>query len=518
VKLLRVLVLVVLAAPALVAVGAHEAVAASPERGGTLTTMEAADNRTSWDPIALLGIPQYDSPGSFAIYDTLFYEDPATLKLVYRLATSMTTSDGGTTWTLKLRPNVKFSDGTPFDAAAVQFNWQRIADPANKAFAYATAAPIQSMQVVDPLTLRATLNAPDPNWNHRVAYKLAAVGSPTAIKAEGANFGIHPVGAGPFILKEWVRNDHQTFVRNPDYWEKGRPYLDQIVHKFIADETTKYATFKTTPGSMDFVYSPDVIGEAKQDGYQVLTQAPNAGGWAMAFNTVKAPFNDARVRQAIALAIDQKQFNQTRRGGDKTLLMNTVEQPGTPYYDKNVAMPKTNLAAAQKLVDQVVAETGKPIEFTYAVFNTPYIVTDAQLLQAQVSKLKNVNMKVDVQASTLLIANFNSGNFQAYSAIPRWNLPAIDLTATFRSTSATNYWKYNNPTVDSELTQLVTSTDPKTSVQLVRSAEGQILKDMPVAWYTRYATYTIVDKSVKGLTAYYDQRFLLDNVWISNKK
>jgi peptide/nickel transport system substrate-binding protein len=495
--------------------------AAQPQRGGTLTTRESNDNHSSWDPIQLLGIPSYDSPGSFAVFDTLFYDNPVTGQPVYRLATSMTSADGGTTWTLKLRPNVKFSDGTPFDAAAVQFNWQRAADPANRATpkVLAVAQPIQATQVVDPLTLKVTLKAADPNWNHRVGYVLATIGSPTAIKADPVGFGRHPVGAGPFLWKEWIPGDHMTFVRNPDYWEKGRPYVDQIVHRFIADETTKYNTFKTTPGSIDFSFSPDIIPQAKQEGYKVLTQTPNAGGWSIAFNNTKAPFTDPRVRQAISLAIDPAQFNTLRRGGDKALLITTIDKPGTPYYDKNLAMPKTNLQAAQKLVDQVVAETGKPIEFTLNVFNTPYIVTDAQVVQAQIAKLKNVNMTLNVVASTVIIASYATGNFQAFtSSNARWSDPAVDLPALFTTGSPSNYWRYSNPTVDSELAQLASATDQKTRSQLVSKIETQLIKDAPVAWYTRYASYTIPDKTIQNLTAYYDQRFLLDQVWLSTKK
>jgi peptide/nickel transport system substrate-binding protein len=499
---------------------AARTVAANPQQGGTLTTIQASDVHTSWDPVALQGVPQAEGVGSFALYDTLFYEDTATLKLVYRLATSMTTTDQGLTWTLKLRPNVKFSDGTPLDAAAVQFNWQRAADPANKPLAavLGVAAAIQSMQVVDPLTLRVTLKAADLAWSHRAGYKIAAIASPTAIKADPTGFGSHPVGAGPFLLKEWVRGDHATFVRNPNYWEKGRPYVDQIVDKYIADPLTGYNTFQTTPGSLIFQFDPTIIPQSTQDGYKSIAEAPNAGGWAIAFNNTKAPFTDVRVRRAIAMAIDQKQFNQTRRGGDKGLLIDTLDQPGTPFYDKSITLPKTDLAGAQKLVDQVVAETGKPIEFTLAVFNTPYIVTDAQLLQAQISKLHNVNMKLDIQASTLLAANFNSGNFQAYTAIPRWGEPATDMVATFLSTSPTNYWKYNNPATDSALTQLQTAPDQKTRTQLVHTAEEQILKDMPVAWYTRYASYRILDKTLQNVKTYYDQRVLVDDLWIKSKK
>jgi peptide/nickel transport system substrate-binding protein len=400
----------------------------------------------------------------------------------------------------------------------VQYNWQRQADPATKSVNQGVAARIASMQVVDPLTLNVTLAAPDPNFNHLVSYQLATIGSPTAIKSEGAGFATKPVGAGPFILKEWVRGDHQTFVRNPDYWEKGRPYLDQIVHKFIADDLARYNTFKTTPGSMDFQFAYG-RPEAKQDHVKTIVMTPNGGGSALAFNTTKPPFDDVRVRQAIAMAVDVNQFVQIRRNNDKALYMPTLDKAGTPFYDKNIGPPKPNIPAAQKLIDSYVADHGgKPVEFTFAIFQTAYYSPDAQLLQQQIQRLKNVTMTIDIQANTLLIANFNSGNFQVYPNIPRWNEPAVDMVSTFKTGAASNYMRYSNPQVDAWLNQLQTSTDQKTRVQLVHQIEQQVLKDAPVAYYTRFASYTYLDDTVRGVKGYYDMRYLLDQVWISGKK
>jgi peptide/nickel transport system substrate-binding protein len=513
---LAVAALVLLGQPA----GASTPTAARPQKGGTLSVFVNSEIVSSLDPIALRGVPFTESPGPFAVYDALFYNDPTTMAVVPRLGLSLTSTDNGTTWTLKLRPNVKFSDGTAFDAAAVQFNWQRIADPANKALAFATASAIQTMQVVDPLTLRITLKSPDPNYNHRVADALSSIASPTAIKSMGASFGDKgAVGAGPFILKEWLHNDHMTFVRNPNYWETGRPYVDQLTVKIVLDDNTRYNTFKTTPGSIDYEFgNPASLGQAKQDGVQINTGVANGGGWGLAFNTATAPFNDVRVREAINLALDRTQFNDVRRSGNKALAMTTLDRAGTPYYDPKIALPKTNLAAAQKLIDQVVAETGKPVSFTLTTYTTQYINLDTQLIQAQLAKVKNLNVAIETLATTSVIQKFTSGDYQAYpTSAFKWVEPAVDMTNSFLSTSATNYMRYNNPTVDAALNQLKTAADPKTQVQLVHQVEQQLLKDVPEALYTRAAGVTLVDKTVKGFATYFDERTLLDQLWISTK-
>jgi peptide/nickel transport system substrate-binding protein len=510
---------------ALVTVGTSAAAAstdraAGPQRGGTMTIIKSAEQSGGQDPIFYLGHPSPATQAGqdFAIYDALFMYDSESLKLVPRLATSMTTSDGGTTWTLKLRPNVKFSDGTTFDAAAVQFNWQRIADPANKSPNISAANVVQAYQVVDPTTLRVTLKSADPNWNQTVASKLAWIGSPTAIKAEGAGFGAKPVGAGPFILKEWVRDDHYTFVRNPNYWEKGRPYLDEVDFKVITDTNAAYNTFKSGAANLFYLYDPLVAGQAQQDGYKEIPWIPNGGGQSLTMNNAKAPFNDVRVRQAVDLALDREAFNKTRRFSSKQFLMTSIDLPGSPFYDKNIAVPKYDLAAAQKLIDQVVQETGKPVSFTLNAFTTPYLSQDAELVQAQLAKLKNVDVKLETLASSVGIARYTGGDYQVfYLGSPRWSEPTTDFYSSFFTGNSQNTARYSNPTVDAWLTQLKTAADQKTRVQLVHDVEKQVLKDAPVVWYTRIVHYQVLDKSVQDYVSYSTDP-LLDSVWIKSKR
>src|SRR5262245_38327689 len=152
---------------ALVTVAAPATAAAKPQTGGTLTILKASEAPNGWDPVNVGAIPQNTpTPQQLMIFDLLVYEDPVTLKIVPRVAQSFTTSDNGTTWTLKLRPNIQFSDGTPYDAAAVQFNWQREADATRnpRPTGYGTASAIATMDVVDPLTLKITLKAQDTAW------------------------------------------------------------------------------------------------------------------------------------------------------------------------------------------------------------------------------------------------------------------------------------------------------------------------------------------------------------------
>src|SRR5262249_1862656 len=131
---------------------------------------------------------------------------------------------------------------TAYDAAAVKFNWLRVADPNNHAVRAAQATAIQSMDVLDATTLRITLKGKNSVFPEAVTF-ISFLGSPQAIQQKGSGFMSDPVGAGPFVLKAWARDSQMVFVRNPDYWNAPRPYLDQVIAKPIVDESQRINTF-----------------------------------------------------------------------------------------------------------------------------------------------------------------------------------------------------------------------------------------------------------------------------------
>jgi peptide/nickel transport system substrate-binding protein len=502
--------------------GAATQSAKKPVKGGTLTLVKNAEQANGWDPVRMQGVPtNSEVPGAFAIYDALLYEDYTTSKLVGRIAESLVSSDGGTNWTLKLRPGVKFSDGTAFDAEAVRFNWARAADPQTAPTPLSQVkVPVQqiaNMTVADPTTLKITLKAPDPVWDRRVAYTDASIASPTALKAAaGTDYGNKPIGAGPFILKEWIRDVSQTYVKNPTYWEKGHPYLDGLVVKFVPDDLQRLNTVQTGAANVGQVFDPTYYQKTLDAGLKAIPMSQPGGGWGMSFNTTKAPFDDVRVRQAFSLAIDRKQFNVTRRGGT-ALMRPTVETKGSPYYDKTEKNPDYDLAGAQKLIDSYVAEKG-PISFTWLSFNTPYIVEDTQLILAQFTKLKNFEVKPQFASSSEVVALYSAGNFQMIWQGVRWNEPATDLLNSYMTGGSNNIARYSNPTVDAAGAQLRTTTDLAQKKKLTHEIVMQVLKDVPNVWITTYMSTTFLQKTVQNYVPYFDARPLLDSVWISNKK
>ena len=207
----------------------------NPQSGGTLTYSFNTDAQ-SLDPAMCAFGAGFAS--CQAVFGALMYYNVTSHEFEPGMAESLESGDGKI-WTLKLRPNVTFTDGTPFDADAVAFNWQRALDPALLSPS-ATAAGSITWIVTDPLTVEITSN--DVNYQLPLAMTetLAYIGSPTAIKNKGPDFGNAPVGAGPFTLKSWARGTEMILDRNPNFWDQPRPYVDQLVIKTIPADDQRF--------------------------------------------------------------------------------------------------------------------------------------------------------------------------------------------------------------------------------------------------------------------------------------
>ena len=256
------------------------------QRGGTLTYLKPAEIG-GLDPVVLPNSGASDGPLAAMVFDMLVYTDPNDGSVKAQTAESLTTSDA-LVWTLKLKPGIKFSDGTAYDAAAVKFNWDRLKDPAQHATRATQANEMQTIEVVDPLTLRITLTAKDSVFAQVVAL-IPFIGSPAAIQAKGANFTNAPVGAGPFLLKSWVRDSQMVWDRNPGYWNTQLPYLDHVIVKPIVDETQRVNTLAAGQADMMFVGAASNAQLAESKG-AISHETIINGGINIYFNTRRAPF------------------------------------------------------------------------------------------------------------------------------------------------------------------------------------------------------------------------------------
>ena len=230
------------------------------------------------------------------------------------------------------------------------------------------------MKVVSPTTLQVTLAAPDSSFDRTVAQQLLFIASPTAIKKEGASFGTHPVGAGPFILNSWVRNSQKTFAANPDYYQPGLPYLSKLVIDVIPDSSQGVTALKTGQGNYMYTQDSSVISQLKAAG-MLATTTTTPGSPNFAFNNKKAPFNDPSIRKAVVEAINVDQMAKVTG----TFVPVTTPFPAGSPYNYGMSWPAYNQANAQQLFNAYAAAHGGPVTFTLQAFQDPATVKEAEL-------------------------------------------------------------------------------------------------------------------------------------------
>jgi ABC-type transport system substrate-binding protein len=301
------------------------------------------------------------------------------------LALSWDISADGRTITFKLRKDVTFHDGTPFNAQAVKANYDKLIPP-NPVI----LDGITSVDVVDDYTVKINL----ASFNNLIMYQLASnyscyMYSPTALQKNGADWAaVHPVGTGPFMLKDFERNNLLSFVKNPNYWDKGLPYLDGIEMRMVIDPMSQVVAFKA--GQTQSIYDVLVTTAAqlKNDGYPIKVAPGNLNGFS--FDSKNSEyFSKPKVRQAMEYAIDKEAIC---KGPGEGLYIPAYQMvPSTsPDYNKSVAPRKYDPAKAKKLL----AEAGYPNGFSFKVF-IPAMVWRDGLVAAQ-SYLDKVGIKMEI--------------------------------------------------------------------------------------------------------------------------
>jgi peptide/nickel transport system substrate-binding protein len=349
-----------------------------------------------------------------SICDKLFDIDDK-LNLVPQLALGHETSADGKSVTIRLRPNVKFHDGEPMDAAAVKFSIDRHLTMQGS-FRRAEIAQIDSVGVVDPLTVRLVLKTPFAPLMAQLTDRAGMIVSPKAAAALGDRFGTAPVCAGPYRFVERVAQDRIVVERFADYWDKSRVHIDRIVYRPIQDSTVRLANLKS--GQLDLLErllatdAPEVRKDSRlrlatgtELGYQGITINLNNGEKA------NGPLGkDARIRRALELAIDRDAINQVVFNGLQTV-NNQWVSPSNPYYQASLPTPKRDLARARALIREAGVKT--PIVLDFMVPNNPETRAVAEVMQSMAAEA-GFDLKIRVTEFATSLNEAEKGNFQLY--------------------------------------------------------------------------------------------------------
>ena len=446
---------------------------AQPPRGGTLNVAFASDTKTL-DPVFSINFSERQP--LYLIYNTLLALKPD-FSLAPELAESWELSDDGTTLTLRLREGVKFHDGTSFDAAAVKFNLdRRLDEKVGSPQRGQLNEVVKSIEVVDPKTVVVRLKGPSPNLLGMLAQREGFMVSPAAVEKFGKDVATNPVGTGPFVFKEWVPGNRLVVERNAGYWEKGKPYLDSVVFRDITN--TAVAIQRLITGEADYASALSPIDIKQLQGRPGIKLDPSeVGRWyALQFQVNKPPFDNLKLRQAIAHAIDRKRIVDIVMSGGAAISDSPTPKslwwsaPDIKGHDYDPAKAKA-----------LLAEAGHPngIELSLSTPQIALLQQVNQLVQEQL-KAVGINVKLEPVAQSDWYPRVVQG---AINFTPmRWSQrPDPDglMTLLFHSKGAGNSTKYSNPEVDRLIEEARAATDQNARRDAYRKVQEAVARDLP---------------------------------------
>jgi peptide/nickel transport system substrate-binding protein len=294
------------------------------------------------------------------IYDNLVVQLPDG-SIKPWLAKEWSVSKDGKSYTFKLREDVKFHDGTPFNAEAVKYNLDRVIDPATKAAnSLALIRPYSSSEVIDEYTIKVNLDAPSQAFLGNLSQALLGIVSPTAAKKYGDQLGKNPVGTGPYTFVKWDENADIVVAKNKDYnWgpetveNKGAPHIDTITFKIVPEEATRIGSVQSKQVLAAESVPPQNIAALKSDPNQQLLQANTVGlPYTLFFNLRRAPWDNVKVRQAVQSAVDVESIVKTLYLGNYERAWSALS-PGILGYDKALEGSITpDINHANQLLDE----------------------------------------------------------------------------------------------------------------------------------------------------------------------
>ncbi|UAY90519.1 glutathione ABC transporter substrate-binding protein GsiB [Pectobacterium polaris] len=488
----------------LVAAGVTAAMATSPVWAAKDAVIAVGSTFTSLDP--------YDANDSLSqtvaksFYQGLFGFDKD-MKLVNVLADSYDVSPDGLTYTVKLHPDVKFHDGSAFNAAAVKVNLDRASNPDNRLKRYNLFKMIDKTEAVDDLTVKITLKTPFSAFVNNLAHPAAVMISPAALKQYGKEIGFHPVGTGPYRFVAWNQTDFVKVEKFSGYWKAGLPKLDSITWRPVVDNNTRAALLQT--GEAQFAY-PIPFEQAKvleKNDKLALVASPSILHRYISMNVTQKPFDNPKVREALNYAINKEALIKVAFSGYAT----PAEGPLPSSIDYSVTYHPWPYDPAK--ARELLKEAGYPDGFTTTLWSSHNHSTAQKVLQFTQQQLAQVGVKVQVTAmdagqraaeveskgvKETGVRLFYTG-WSASTGEADWALSPLFATASWPPAQFNTAF-YSNPQVDADLANALKTTDRAEKQKLYKDAQDKIWADAP---WIFLATERLVSANSKKLTGFY---------------
>lgn len=489
---------------------------------GVLVVGQIAEPK-SLDPAAVTAVNDFRI--LMNVYDGLVRYKDGTLEVEPALAESWTISDDGTVYTFSLREGVTFHDGTPFNADAVKYNFDRMLDenhpehdtgPFPLSFFFSA---VEEVEVVDDLTVKFQLNAPYAPFLSNLAYPTGLIVSPSAVREGGADYGRNPVGTGPFKFAEWESNAKVVVVRNDDYWEDAAK-LEAVVFRPITDANTRVAELMA--GGIDLMVEvpPDSLTQLSGDANFSVYEQAGPHLWFLILNLKEGPFQDKRVRQAINYAIDKKALVENVLQGTAEIATGPTPPAFAWAYNEQLQPYPHDIEKAKQLIKEAGAE-GAEVTFYVTEGGSGMLdpVPMGAAIQADLAQI-GLTVAIETYEWNTFLGKVNPGlEGKADMAEMAWmtndpdTLPYLALrTDAWPDKGGFNSGYYSNPEVDKLLEAARSSTDQAERAKLYREMQEIVYDDAPWAFIANWKQNAVSSTMVDGFKLQPSFFLLLDDV------
>nr|WP_191276128.1 glutathione ABC transporter substrate-binding protein [Neobacillus kokaensis] len=480
------------------------------KQGGTLTVVRLSD-ATKLDPHFITDIPSANIIYQ-KVYQGLVVPDKD-FKIQPLLAKEWKIVND-TTWEFKLRDDVTFHDGTPFNAEAVKVTFDRLLDPKTQSPQREKFAMIKEVKIVDDYTVQLLLEYPYAPLLSILASQEGSIISPKAIKENPENLAKLPVGTGPFVFEDWKSGQEISLKKNDKYWGK-KPNIDRVVFKVVPEDTTRLAMIETGEAHINDQVPVTEIERIEASNTMGLYRTEGLAVEFLGFNVKKKPFDDVRVRKAISHAIEREAIIKGVYNNVGTLA-NVAMSPKVFGYSDKVKPYSYDLNEAKQLLKEAGYEKG--LEITLLTSDRKERVNMAEVIQSQLKGI-GVNVKIQVMEYGAFIEMLNNGEHQM--VINGWGNATGDGDYNqynlFHSSSqgpAGNHFYYSNPNVDKLIDEARKETDESKRLKLYEEVMQKEMDDavyIPIRNYEHLAAY---NKNVSGFWLNAANYLMIDDVVI----
>ncbi len=446
----------------------------------------------SLDPHAVTAVNDFRI--NVNIYDGLVRYDANSLNVEPALATSWTISEDGLVYTFTLRQGVTFHDGSPFNADAVVFNFERMLDE-NHPFHNTGPFPLagqfygnlDNIRATGEFEVEMTLSSPFAPFMSNLAYPAGLIISPAAVEAHGADVGRNPSGTGPFRFVEWLSNERVTLEANADYWD-GAPSVSGVVFRPIVEATTRVNELRAGGVDMIVEVTPDEVAGLSADANFTVHQQAGPHVWFLILNVLEAPFDDVRVRQAANHAINRVSLVEDVLQGSATVANSPTPPAFGSAHNSDIKGYDYNPERAKELLAEAGYPNGVDVTF-YVTEGGSGMLDPVPMGEAIQADLRAVGINASIQTFewNSFLGEVNPGmKGKANIAQMAWmtdepsTLPFLTLrTNAWPEQGGFNSGYYSNPRVDALLEAAQVATNPAERDQLYRDMQEIVVADAP---------------------------------------